>query len=258
VLVLGGGVVASGARETWIGVFAALALFSALSALRGILRLSLALGLAGLIAAGAYTIVPHPRVATSLAAAEQRLVSLSPDVAANDPSVQVRYDKWNVVWRQLQAHPLLGTGFGYPATYTSNVGGNNFVRSYVDDPENTQLWLLARMGWLGFAAWVSFNLLVLGTLVARFARTRSPAARTAALWAAGILLVVWSGMTFSPVYAFTPALVLYWLAVALAPVTRTLAETRTEPEEIRAAAAAATTAAPARRPNRDPRAPDAP
>ena len=97
------------------------------------------------------------------------------------------------------------------------------MRSYVDDPENTHLWLWARMGTLGFLAWVGFNLLALGTLVARLLGTRVPAARTAALWAAGTLVVIWSGMAFSPVSAFGSTLLLYWLAIALVPVSRRLA-----------------------------------
>lgn len=225
VLALLGGVVASGARETWIGVGAALALFALVSALRGFLRLALVLALAGLIAGGAYTILPHPaKLDATLAAVEQRLASASPEAAVHDPSVQVRYEKWSVVWDQLRAHPWFGTGFGFPATYTSNIGGSNFVRAYVDDPENTQLWLWARMGTVGFAAWVAFNLLALGTAVVRFVRARGGAARTAELWAAGILLVVWSGMCFSPVSAFASTLLLYWLAVALVTVGARLEE----------------------------------
>ncbi|HKI92678.1 MAG TPA: O-antigen ligase family protein [Gaiellaceae bacterium] len=224
VLLLLGGVAASGARETWIGVLAALAVFALLSSLRGAMRLGLVVVLAGLLAFGAYSIVPHPpKLEAQLASVEQRLSSVNPSTAASDPSVQVRYDKWNVVWGQLKAHPLLGTGFGYPATYTSNIGGSNFVRSYVDDPENTHLWLWARMGTLGFLAWVGFNVLALGTLVVRLLRTRVPAARTAALWAAGVLIVIWSGMAFSPVSAFGSTLLLYWLAIALVPVTGRLA-----------------------------------
>ncbi len=166
VLLLFGGVVASGARETWIGVFAALAVFALVSSLRGVVRLALVAVLAGLLAFGAYSIVPHPpKLSAQVAAVEQRLSSVNPGTAVRDPSVQVRYEKWSVVWDQLKAHPLLGTGFGYPATYTSNIGGNNFVRSYVDDPENTHLWLWARMGTLGFIAWVGFNVLALWTLV---------------------------------------------------------------------------------------------
>ncbi len=46
-----------------------------------------------------------------------------------------------------------------------------------------------------------------------------PAARKAALWAAGTLVVIWSGMAFSPVSAFGSTLLLYWLAIALVPVT---------------------------------------
>lgn len=225
VLLLAGGVAASGARETWIGVLAALAVFVLLSSLHGAVRLALVAALAGLLAFGAYSIVPHPPgLSAQLAAVEQRLSSVNPGTAVRDPSVQVRYQKWNVVWAQLKAHPLLGTGFGYPATYTSNIGGNNFVRSYVDDPENTHLWLWARMGTLGFLAWVGFNLLSLGTLVVRLLGTRVPAARTAALWAAGTLVVIWSGMAFSPVSAFGSTLLLYWFAIALVPVSRRLAE----------------------------------
>ena len=224
VLVLAGGVAASGSRETWMGVLGALAIYALISSLRGIVRLALVLGLACLLALGAYSIAPQPpRLSATLSAIEHRLTSVDPGAAARDPSVQVRYDKWRVVWDQLKAHPLLGTGFGYPATYTSNIGGNNFVRGYVDDPENTQLWLWARMGTLGFLAWVAFNLLALGTLLVRFLRSRSAAARTAALWGAGILLVVWSGMMFSPVSAFASTLLLYWLAIALVPVTTRLA-----------------------------------
>ncbi len=220
-LVLAAGVTASGARETWIGIFAALAVYVVVSPGRSILRLALVAGLAGLLAFGAYSLVPHPpRLEATLVAVEHRLAAVSPGTASQDPSVQVRYDKWNVVWGQLKARPWLGTGFGYPATYTSNIGGNNFVRSYVDDPENTQLWLWARMGTLGFAAWVSFNLLAAGTLVARIFRGGGESGRIAALWALGIMLVVWSGMTFSPVSAFGSTLLLYWVAVGLVPVAR--------------------------------------
>jgi O-antigen ligase len=221
VLVLAGGVAASGARETWIGVAGALALFLLSSPLRGGVRLALALVLSGALAFGAYSIAPHPpQLQERLAAIEHRLVSVGE--ASADPSVQVRYDKWRIVWAQMRAHPFLGTGFGYPATYTSNIGGNNFVRAYVDDPENTQLWLWARMGTIGFAAWVGLNLVVLFTLL-RFVRAPAVAARTAALWGAGILVVVWAGMAFSPVSAFGSTLLLYWLGVALAPVARHLA-----------------------------------
>ena len=223
ILVLAAGVAASGSRETWVGVLGALAIYALISPLRGVVRLALVLGLAGLLALGAYSIAPQPpRLSATVAAIEHRLASVDPGAAARDPSVQVRYDKWRVVWDQLKAHPLLGTGFGYPATYTSNIGGNNFVRSYVDDPENTQLWLWARMGTLGFVAWVAFNLLALGTLLVRFLRSRSADVRTAALWAAGVLVVVWSGMVFSPVSAFASTLLLYWLAIALVPVTARL------------------------------------
>ena len=60
VLLLVGGVAASGARETWIGMLAAFAVFALLSSLRGAVRLALVVVLAGLLAFGAYTIVPHP------------------------------------------------------------------------------------------------------------------------------------------------------------------------------------------------------
>jgi O-antigen ligase len=221
VLVLAGGVAASGARETWIGVAGALALFGIASPLRGGVRLVLALVLSGALAFGAYSIAPHPpQLQERLAAVEHRLLSVGQ--ASADPSLEVRYDKWRIVWAQLRAHPFLGTGFGYPATYTSNIGGSNFVRAYVDDPENTQLWLWARMGTIGFAVWVGFNGIVLLTLL-RFVRAPAAAARTAALWGAGILVVVWAGMVFSPVSAFGSTLLLYWFGVSLAPVARHLA-----------------------------------
>lgn len=216
VLLLGGGVAASGARETWIGLLLAVALFAVGVPLGGTLRLALVFVLAGLVAAGAYAAVPHPpQMNERLASLEQRLLSVRS--GTQDPSVTVRYEKWRIVWEQARAHPYLGTGFGYPATYTSNIGGNNFVRSYVDDPENTQLWLLARMGVAGFAAWVALNLAVLAQLL-RTARARPGTPRVAALWGAGILGVVWAGMAFSPVSAFASTLLLYWFAVALAPV----------------------------------------
>jgi O-antigen ligase len=221
VLALAGGVAASGARETWVGIAGALALFGIASPLRGGARLALALALTGALAFGVYSIAPHPpQLQERLAAMEHRLLSVGQ--ASADPSVEVRYDKWRIVWAQLHEHPFLGTGFGYPATYTSNIGGDNFVRAYVDDPENTHLWLWARMGTVGFAAWVAFNVVMLLTLLGSV-HAAAPAARTAALWGAGILVVVWAGMAFSPVSAFGSTLLLYWLGVALAPVARHLA-----------------------------------
>lgn len=220
VLLLSAGVVASGARETWLGLVVALALFVLAAPLRGTLRLALVFALAGALAVGAYAAAPHPpQLQERLASLENRLVSVRS--GGQDPSVSVRYDKWRVVWSQARAHPFLGTGFGYPATYTSNIGGDNFVRAYVDDPENTHLWLLARMGLVGFAAWIALNLAVTLQLL-RIARARQGAARRAALWGLGILGVVWAGMAFSPVSAFGATLLLYWFAVGLAPAAEGL------------------------------------
>ncbi len=219
-----GGVAAAGARETWVGLAAALVLFVVVSPLGGFLRVIGALVLALGLGLGAYSIVPHrENLAAQVSAVESRLTSLNPATATQDPSVTVRFEKWNVVWQQFRQHPVFGTGFGYPATYTSNIGGNNFQRSYVDDPENTQLWLWARMGTVGFASWILFNVLALGSLLVLHVRRRDAEARAAALWGAGTLVVIWAGMTFSPVSAFASVLLLFWVAIALAPVVRRLA-----------------------------------
>lgn len=223
VLVLAGGVLASGARETWVGVAMAMVLFAVVSPVRGLWRLAAVVVCAALLAVGAYSLAPRQQhLGSSLASLENRIAAIHPASAVQDPSVQDRLTKWRVVWEQVRSHPVLGTGFGHAETYWTNFGGNNFERFTIDDPENTHLWLWARTGTLGFAAWVAFNVLAAGSLLWRFFHARSPLARATALWATATLLVIWSGMTFSPISAFGGTILLYWLAVAAAPITRRL------------------------------------
>lgn len=225
--VLLGGVIVSGARETWLGVIGAAALFLVLSPLQAPAKLATTfLGVAAL-AAMVYLLLPPAqtgRVDATLLATEQRLTSITASAGAADFSAQDRLIKWRVVWDEVAAHPVFGTGFGHTFTYTTNFGGSNFVRHVSDDPENTHLWIWARLGTLGFGLWVLLNGLGLLSLARAYARSRSPLLRAAALWGAGTLVVLWAGMAFSPVSAFRSTILLFWLVLALVPVIRALDE----------------------------------
>ncbi len=224
VLVLLGGVVASGARQTWLGTAAGLATFAFVSPVRGVLRMAAAGAAVAALAVAVYSVAPRERVDENIEAARERLTSVTSDRYRSDPSAEDRLIKWNVVWGQVKEQPVLGTGFGFTFTYTTNFGGSNFVRHVSDDPENTHLWVWARMGTVGFLAWVLFNLAAFVSLLRRYARATSPFVRSVALWGAGTLAVLWSGMAFSPVTAFRSTILVFWLVIALVPILRRLEE----------------------------------
>lgn len=223
-LVLAGGLIASGARQTWIGVLAAVVLFAVASPLRGVLRMGVSIGAAVLIALALFTLFPSQQAAETLADVETRAAT----DPATDNSSEDRRIKWREAWNQVEQQPLLGTGFGATFTYTTNFSrfGNNFVRQVSDDPENTHLWIWARVGTVGFIAWIVLNLLAFGSLLVRFARASTPLLRSVALWGAGSLMIVWAGMAFSPVSSFRSTLFLFWLVFALIPMLAIFEERR--------------------------------